>query len=156
MFLHNITALYFIFSMNLVFFYEIFYNDVTTLLRRHSFLDRSWWKLHSIYKIRNKRHFVHENFSIFVIFIEKITIYYENHVHSAVTLHLSPIPFGLPIRLGYVRDTSFPYLTILFQHKKIVFTKNVENPAGLIPIPGNNGSLLDILVIFSEDILIWS
>ena len=29
-------------------------------------------------------------FFIYGIFIEKITIYYENHVYSAVTLHLSP------------------------------------------------------------------
>ena len=41
---------------------------------------------------RYKRHFVRENFLIFGIFIEKITIYYENHVYSAVTLHLSPNP----------------------------------------------------------------
>ena len=33
--------LYSIFSMNLAFFYEIFYNDVTTLLWRHLFFDRS-------------------------------------------------------------------------------------------------------------------
>ena len=31
-------------------------------------------------------------FFIFGIFIEKIKIYYENHVYSAVTLHLSPHP----------------------------------------------------------------
>ena len=39
---------------------------------------------------RNKRHLDRENFLFFGIFIEKITIYYENHVYSAVTLHFSP------------------------------------------------------------------
>ena len=34
--------------MNLVVFYALFYNDVTTLLWRHSFFDRSWWKLHNL------------------------------------------------------------------------------------------------------------
>ena len=38
------------------------------------------------------RHFVRENFLIFGIFIEKIKIYYENHIYSAVTLHLSSHP----------------------------------------------------------------
>ena len=67
-----------------------------------------------------------ENFLIFGIFIEKITIYYEIHVYSAVTLHLPPpIPFGPPIRVGFVRDTSFTYLRILFQHKKKI-TKLVK------------------------------
>ena len=94
--------LYFIFPMNLVVFYALFYNDVTTLLWRHSFFERSQWKLHSICKIVNKRHFVCENFLflIFGIFMEKITINYENHVNCPVTLHLPPIPFGLP--LGWV------------------------------------------------------
>ena len=54
--------LYFIFPMNLVVFYALFYNDVTTLLWRHSFSDLSQWKLHSICKIENKRHCVCENF----------------------------------------------------------------------------------------------
>ena len=36
------------------------------------------------------RYFVRENVLIFGLFIEKITIYYGNHVYSAVTLHLSP------------------------------------------------------------------
>ena len=64
------------------------------------------------------KHFVPENLLVFGIFIEKITIYYENHFYSAVTLHLSPISFGPPIRVGFVRDTSFTYLRILFQRKK--------------------------------------
>ena len=42
-------------------------------------------------------------FLIFGIFIEQITIYYENHVYSAVNLHLSgsipitPSPLGPPL-----------------------------------------------------------
>ena len=91
-------------------------------------------KLHSICEIRNKRYFIRENFLIFRKFIEKITIHYENHVYSAVTLHLSPlITFGPPIRVDSIRDASFTYLRILFQHththtqKKIVFTKIGEN-----------------------------
>ena len=39
-------------------------------------------------------------FLIFAIFIEKITINYENHVNCPVTLHLPPIPFGPLIRVG--------------------------------------------------------
>ena len=42
--------------------------------------------------VKLERNFVHVNFLIFGIFIEKHTIYYENHVYSAVTLHLSPHP----------------------------------------------------------------
>ena len=79
---------------------------------------RSWV---TICKIENKRHFVRENFFIFGIFIEKITIYYENHVYSAqmqLPYTSPPIAFGLPIRVASVRDTSFTYLTILFKHKK--------------------------------------
>ena len=42
-----------------------------------------------------------------------------------------PIPFGPPIRVSSVRDTSFTYLRLLSQHKNkqkiIVFTKNGEN-----------------------------
>ena len=42
-------------------------------------------------------------------FITKIT--------SIVQLPYLPlIPFGLPIRVGFVRDTSLSYLRILFQH----------------------------------------
>ena len=69
------------------------------------------------------RYFVPENFLIFGIFIEKITINYESPVYCTVTLHLSPIPFGPPIRVGSVRDSSFTYMRILFQHKKTK-TKN--------------------------------
>ena len=46
-------------------------------------------------------------------------IYYENHVYSAISYptHLFPIPFGLPIRVVSVRDTSsHSYMRILFQH----------------------------------------
>ena len=78
--------------MNLVVFYALFYNDVTTLVWRHSFFDRSQLKLHSICKIENIRHFVCENFFIFLIFIEKITINYENNVNCPVTLYLPPYP----------------------------------------------------------------
>ena len=88
--------LYFIFPMNLFFFYVLFYNDVTTLL----FFDRSQWKLHSMCKIENKKHFVCENLLIFGIFIEKITINYENHVNCPVNQHLPPSPLGRP--LGWV------------------------------------------------------
>ena len=121
MFLYDISAimLYFIlyFFYELVFFYEIFYKDVITLQWRHSFLTDPN-KLHSMCKIRNERHFIRENFLIFGIFIEKVTIYYENHVYSAVTLYLSPIPFGPPVRVGSVSDTSFTYLRILFSTQK--------------------------------------
>ena len=48
-------------------------------------------------KIGRKRHFVHENYLIFGIFIEKIKIYYENYIYSAVTLLLSPFPLGSPL-----------------------------------------------------------
>ena len=58
--------------MNLVVFYALFYNDVTTLQWRHSFFGRSQWKLHSICKIENKRHFVYE------IFFDFRIIYLEN------------------------------------------------------------------------------
>ena len=51
-------------------------------------------------KLKNKRHFVCENVLIFGIFIEKITINYENHVNYPVTLHLPPSPLGHP--LGWV------------------------------------------------------
>ena len=77
----------FIFSMNLVLFYAIFYNDVT-----HFSTDRN--ENYTAYV--NKRHFVRENFLIFGISIENI-----------IKLHLSPIKFGLPIRVGSVRDSSF-------------------------------------------------
>ena len=43
-------------------------------------------------KLKIKDILVTRIFSIFGIFIEKIRIYYENHVYSAVTLHLSPHP----------------------------------------------------------------
>ena len=69
------------------------YYDVTHFLT-------NLWKLHSISKIENKRHFVCENFLIFGIFIEKITINYENHVNCPVTLHLPPSALGRP--LGWV------------------------------------------------------
>ena len=59
------------------------------------------------------RHFVCKNFLIFGIFIEKIMINYENHVNCPVTLHLPPILFGPPIRVGSVGDTSPPYLKML-------------------------------------------
>ena len=45
-------------------------------------------------------------------------INYEIHVNCPVTLHLSPMIFGPPIRVGFVRDTSLTYLRILFQHQK--------------------------------------
>ena len=58
-------------------------------------------------------------FLIFGIFIEKITINYENHVnYCPVTLHLPPIPFGPPIRVGFVRYASLTYRRILFQYWK--------------------------------------
>ena len=57
-------------------------------------------------------------FSIFGMFMEKNTIYYENRVYSAVPYTSPPIPFGPPIRVSSARDTSFTYLRILFQHTK--------------------------------------
>ena len=61
------------------------YYDVTHLLTDPNENCTAYVKL----KIR---HFVRENFLIFGIFLEKITIHYENHVYSTVTLHLSPHP----------------------------------------------------------------
>ena len=82
---------------------------------------------------------------------ENCTAYIKLEIKE-ITLHLFPIPFGLPIRVGSVRDTSFTYLRILFQQKKIiiiiiVITKNCENqgrslsPFGL-PIRGGGSSPL--------------
>ena len=106
MFLYDISAsmLHFIFYFSYEFgrFYALFYNDVRTLLWRHSFFDRSQWKLHSICKIENKRHFVCENILIFGIFIEKITINYENHVSCPVPLYLPPPPSPLGRPLAWV------------------------------------------------------
>ena len=39
--------------------------------------------------MENKRRFGRENVLIFGIFVEKITINYENHVNCPVTLHLT-------------------------------------------------------------------
>ena len=72
------------------------YYDVT-----HFLTNLNENKLHGKCKIENERHFVCENFLIFGIFIEKITINYENHVNCQVTLHLAPqSPLGRP--LGWV------------------------------------------------------
>ena len=49
-------------------------------------------EIRSVYIKLKIKHFVPEKFLILRIFIEKITIYYENHVYSAVTLHLSLHP----------------------------------------------------------------
>ena len=117
--------LYFIFSINSVVFYEIFYNDITTLLWRHSFLTDSNEYCTAYYVKLNSKIFLLVDFFL-GIFIEKITIYYENHV--------SPIPFEPPIRVGSVRDTSFTYLRILFQkNKNDSFYQKWWKP-GLIPI----------------------
>ena len=87
-------------------------------------------------KLNSKIFLLVDFFLIFGIFIEKITIYYENPVYYTVTLHPSPIPFGQPIRVGSVRNTSFANLRILFQHKKtIVFTKNGENQGRSLSSP---------------------
>ena len=62
-------------------------------------------------------------FLILGIFIEKITINNENHVYCPPIVH--HISLGLSISVGSVRDISFTYLIILFQHQKknyIVFT----------------------------------
>ena len=61
-----------------------------------------------------------------------------------------PIPFGPPIRVGSVRDTSFTYLRILFQHKKqkkiIVFTKNSENQGRSLSSSDPSGGFYVVLV----------
>ena len=109
---------YFFFSMNLVFFCEIFFNDVITLLWRHSFLTdpdencRAYKKL-EIKDILFVRIFWFSEYWLRKLrFITKIT--------SIVQLPYTspPYPFGPLIRLCSVRDTSFTYLRILFQHKK--------------------------------------
>ena len=114
----SLHALFYIlfFLWTLVFFYEIFHNSVITLLWCHSFFTYPGENCTAYIKLEIKDilfvRFLF--FFIFGIFIEKNTIYYDN----AVTVHLSPIPFGQPIRVGSVRDTSFTHLRILFQHKK--------------------------------------
>ena len=126
-----LLASFYLFSMKSIVFYALFYNDVTTSLWRHSFLDQSWWKLHSICKIRNKRHFVRENFLNFVIFIEKITINYENYVNCQVTTHLSPPPSLLGRLLGWVLLGT--HLSHTWGYKKNSFYINWWKP-GSIPI----------------------
>ena len=80
-------------------------------------------------KLELKDVLFHENFLIFGIFIEKIIIYYK--ITSVVQFPYTspPIPFGLPIRVSSVRNTSFTYLRILFEQKKIIifFTHIGEN-----------------------------
>ena len=93
------------------------YYDVTHFLTDPNEICTAYVKLET-------RYFVRENFLIFRIFIEKIMINYENLVYCPVTLHLSPISFGPPIRVGSVRDTSFTYLRIFFQHTKNSFYLN--------------------------------
>ena len=88
------------------------YHDVT------HFLTDSGENCTSYAKLNSKIFLFVEPFLIFGTFVEKITSYYENSVYCTVTLHLSPISFGPPIRVGFVRDTAFTYLRILFQHKK--------------------------------------
>ena len=104
----------------------LFFLFVTMLLWRHSFFtDPNENCTTYVCKIRNKRHFVHENFLIFGLFIEKITINYENHVNCPVTLHLSPpFPFGRPlgwVLLGTHLSHTWGYF-FNTKKKKIVFT----------------------------------
>ena len=51
--------------------------------------------LHNICKTGNEIHFVIEIFLISGVFIDKITINYENHVYCPDTLNLSPPPHPL-------------------------------------------------------------
>ena len=124
MFLYDISAfmfhLIFYFFMNLVVFYAVFYNDITKV----TMTSLIFWPIQLKFAQDSYVKFEIENFLIIGKFIEKIMINYENHVYCPVTLHLSPIPFGQPICVGFVKDTSFTYLRIIFQHKKTkkVFT----------------------------------
>ena len=47
--------------------------------------------------VKLEKTFCSWEFLIFGIF-EKIMIYYENHIYSTVTLHLSPVNFRPPIK----------------------------------------------------------
>ena len=117
--------LYFIFPMNLVVFYSLFYNDVTTLLWRHSFLTDLNENCTAYVKLKTKD-------ILFVIFFFWFSEYLLRKLRlitkitSIVQLPYTPIPFGPPIRVGFVRDTSLTYLRILFNTKNkkmiIVFT----------------------------------
>ena len=87
--------LYFIFSINSAISMKFSimmsprYNDFTHF---HQF----WWKLHSICKIEFEDLFVRGTFLIFGIFIEKITIYYENPVYCCY-----PTPLSHPLWAAY-------------------------------------------------------
>ena len=119
-----LRALFYIlfFSMNLVFFMKFSimtsprYYDVTHFLKDPDenctahikleikdilFMRMFWFSEYLLRKLR---------------FITKIT-----SIVQLPYVHLSPIPFRPPIRVGSVIDTLFTYLRILFLHKK---TKN--------------------------------
>ena len=82
-------------------------------------------------KLEIKKHFVLEIFFLFSEYLLR-KLRFITKITSIVQLPYTsppppPIPFGLPIRVVSVRDTSFTYLRILSQHrkqpkKKIVFT----------------------------------
>ena len=133
----SLHASFYIFFMNLVVFYAIFYNNVTTLLWRNSFFDRSLWKLHSICKIRNKRYFVREIFLIFGIFIRKITVIYQNHLYCPVTLYTSPSsPLGRTlgwVLLGPHLSHTWGYFfnTKTKQNKNNIFYLNWRKPGSI-------------------------
>ena len=120
--------LYFIFSMNLVFFMKFSimtsrYYDVTQFLTDPGENCTAYIKL-EIKDISFVRIFLFSEYLLRKLqFITKTT--------SIVQLPYTspPIPFGPLIRMVSVRDTSFTYLRILFQLKKqkIVFIKNGEN-----------------------------
>ena len=121
--------LYFIFSMNLVFFMKFSimtsprYYDVTQFWTDPGENCTAYIKL-EIKDISFVRIFLFSEYLLRKLrFITKTT--------SIVQLPYTspPVPFGPPIRMVSVRDTSFTYLRILFQLKKqkIVFIKNGEN-----------------------------
>ena len=127
--------LYFIFSINSVVSMKFSimtsprYYDVTHFLTDS---NENWT---AYVKLNSKIFLFVELFWFSEYLLNSENKYSENSVYCTVTLHLSPIPFGLPIRVGSVRDTSFTYLRIIFQHtkKKKSFYQKWWKP-GSIPI----------------------
>ena len=121
-------TLYFIFSINLVVFYEIYYNESMTPPRyygvTHFLADFN--ENCTAYVKLNSKIFLFMDFFLFSEYLLRKLRFITSIVQLPYT---SPsIPFGPPIRVVSVSDTFFTYLRILFQHKKIiVFTKNGEN-----------------------------
>ena len=70
----NLVVFYAVFYNDYNDFYAVFYNDVTHFLTDPNEIFTAY------VKFEIKDIFFLENFVIFRIFIEKITIYYQNHI----------------------------------------------------------------------------